>query len=220
MTGDQPDIIARLQRWLPAGWFPPDSGTRVFSIISGFAAVLSAIWSILVYVANQTRMATTTDGFLDLASDDFFAGNLPRLNGELDPGFSLRIRNEVFRDRNTRKAIDQQCFDITGQHPTITELQRPDDIGCLGYTFAMGFAALGSRSDTYAVFITTAPPLSFGIPNVAGWGSYFAGLGTPQMVACDASMIVGSGFTANDLYAALNRIRTAGITYWVRFFSS
>lgn len=219
MTGDPPDIIARLQRWLPGGWFPPDTGTRIYSILSGFAALLAFIWGAISYVTLQTRVTTTTDGFLDLASDDFFAGNLKRLSGEQDAAYSLRIRQEVFRDRLTRNAIDQQIFDITGDHPVITEFQRPADIGCLGYTFAMGHALLGSRADTYAVFITTPPPLSRGIPNVAGWGSYFAGLGSPQMVACDPSMIEGTSFSVDDLYAALDRIRAAGVTYWVRFTS-
>lgn len=219
MTGDQPDIIARLKRWLPGGWFPPDIGTRIYSIIAGFASLLAVIWATISYVALQTRVATTTDGFLDLASKDFFDANLKRLPGETDTAYSLRIRNEVFRDRLTRNAIDQQVFDITGNHPIITELQRPADIGCLGYTFAMGYGLLGSRSDTCAVFITTTPPTSSGIPNVAGWGSYLAGLGSGSMVACDPSMIEGSGYSEDDIYAALDRIRAAGVTYWVRFTS-
>lgn len=219
MTGDQDDMLQRLQRWMPGGWFPPDPGTRIFALLSGLASVLASIWSLLAYVALQTRLATATDGFIDLASRDFFGSDLPRLLGETDASYSLRVREEVLRDRLTRNAIDAQLFEITGQHPIITEMQRPADIGALGYTFAMGYGLLGSRSDKFSVFITTVPARNFGIPNVAGWGSYLAGLGTPQMVGCDASMIEGTGYTAADIYSALDRIRAAGITYWVRFLN-
>jgi hypothetical protein len=220
MTGDQNDIIARLQRWLPTGWFPADTTTRIYSIISGFASVLAVIWMLLGYTKLQTRIATSTDGFLDLTSDDFFDGNLPRLNGETDAGFSLRIRNEILRNRLTRNAIDEQLFEITGKHPMITELQRPADVAVYGgYMSGYGVSCYASRADTYAVFITTVQPPSFGIPNVAGYGTYLAGYGTPQFPYCDPSMISGSGYTEADIYAALDRIRAAGITYWVRFAS-
>lgn len=219
MTGDSDDIVSRLQRWLPSGWFPPDAGTRIYSIIAGFASVLAFIWTLLGYTRLQTRLATATDGFLDLASDDFFGGNLPRLDGELDAWFSLRIRDEVLRDRLTRQAIDDLLFEITGQHPIITELERPLDVGAYRYQ-GLAFRRLGhwaSRAWRPMVFIQTAHAGRFAIQHFGGFRDTRAAFRIPTFIWADPSMITGSGYTDLQMFAALERIRAGGVTYWVQF---
>lgn len=213
MTGDTNDIIARIQRWLPQGWFPNTAGTRIYALVSGMASVFATIYAAIVYVGLQTRIATATDGFLDLASQDFFGTYIPRLNGEMDTAFSLRIRQEVLRLRLTRTAIDTLLFQLTGQHPVITELF---DSSCLSWRGPYGWrtAPLGSRSMPYTVFIVTTHAGVFGI-DTGAWRNVNAAWRIPTFVLTDPSMITGTGLTDDQLLDALDRIRPAGVTFWV-----
>lgn len=188
---------------------------RIFAILAGFGSGLVTLFQNISYAQLQTRLATARDGFLDLASQDFFGTALPRLNAEDDDRFSGRIRREVFRDRLTRKAIDGLLFEITGAHPLIRELERPADIGGYGFRFAYGHSAYGGRGDRPAVFIRTRHAGQFGIPLVNGYGGYAGGYGVGRQVYCGPDMITGTGFTDAQLMAALDRIRAAGVTYWV-----
>lgn len=216
-TGDNADIISRLQRWLPTGWFPTDSGTRIYALLSGFAAALKVIWDQIAYTRKQTRVATTTDGFLELASYDFFGPALPRLTNEPDAAYSLRIRNEVLRDRITKSAIDALLYEMTGQHPVILELETPEDTG--GYRYWMGYGVAGayaSRAWRFSVFIQTTHAGQFSIPNVGGFRGYLAGFRAFSFMLADPSMLTGTGFSDAQIYAALDKIRAAGVTYWVK----
>ena len=96
MKGDLADVIARLFRWLPAGWFPWKSinsdGTvpKVWLTQLGFATILSPIYALLQYIGLQTRTATSTDGWLDLRGWDLLGDWLPRLPGETWMRFLIR----------------------------------------------------------------------------------------------------------------------------------
>lgn len=214
MLGDQDDIVSRLQRWLPGGWFPPDKGTRIRAILSGFASLLAAIFDKITYAGLQTRLATLTDGFVDLAAFDFFGTTLPRLNGETDATYSARLRREILRDKQTRGAIDSLLFELTGYHPEITELERGND--CFAWRGLYGWRTghYGSHAWSYAVFIKTTHAGVFGI-NVGAWRSLLAAWRIPTFVYADPSMLTGTGLTDQQLLAALERIRPAGVTYWV-----
>src|SRR3954462_14546735 len=96
-TGDASDILQRLRKTpdgMPQGWFPEagdtigttSSPTPVLdSILSGFAETLAWIYSLLAYSQQQTRLSTSTDGFLELSALDYFGpGQFPRLSGESD----------------------------------------------------------------------------------------------------------------------------------------
>lgn len=214
MTGDQSDIVSRLQRWLPQGWFPPDTGTRVFAILSGFASLLASIFSTIAYARLQTRLATITDGFVDLAGSDFFGNLLPRLSGEVDATYSLRIRKEIIRDRNTRAAIDALLFELTGYHPEITENWRGSDNLAWRGRYGWRTGHYSGRDFRYQVFIKTTHAGVFGI-NTGAWRNPNAAWRVPTFVYTDPSMTTGTGLTDQQLLDALNRIRTAGITYWV-----
>jgi hypothetical protein len=76
MTGDQTDILGRIKALLPFRWFP-DTTPVLDALLSGIAWSLALIYSLIQYAKNQTRIATASDGFLDLISYDFFGINLP-----------------------------------------------------------------------------------------------------------------------------------------------
>jgi len=214
MIGDTNDVLSRFQRWLPTGWFPNTPGTRIYALASGFASLLATIYSYIAYLRLQTRLATATDGFLDLASRDFFGSILPRLTSEADATFSGRIRREIIRDRNTRGAIDSLLFEMTGNHPEIVELGRPLDCFCWRRS-GWRTGHLGSRTwGRCHVFIRTTHAGVFGF-GIGGWRNPNAAWRTPKMVWADPSGITGTGFTDQQILDALERIRTAGVTYWV-----
>lgn len=214
MIGDQSDVVSRLQRWLPQGWFPPDVGTRIYAILSGFGSLLATIFSAITYVQLQTRLATLTDGFVDLAGYDFFGGVLPRLSGEVDATYSARIRREIVRDRTTRNAIDALLFELTGHHPEITEPWRAADNFAWRGRYGWRTGHYSGRDLRYTVFIKTTHAGVFGI-DTGGWRNNNAAWRVPTFVYTDPSMTTGSGLTDQQILEALNRIRAAGVTYWV-----
>lgn len=217
-TGDSTDLLARLKRVLPAGWFGPDgSFPQVEAVLAGAASVLAFVYSLWAFAKLQTRIATATGGWLELAANDFVGDMLRRFPGETDPAYSRRIRLEVLRDRNTRGAIDRAVFDLTGQHPDIYEAWRPADCGGLGSgSLALGVAGrLGSRGAPFEVIISMAPLANYGLPNWPGLGAPVAGLGFGFPLATDADL-QGSGPAFTDVLVALERVRTAAITHYVR----
>lgn len=217
-VGDQDDILARLKKTLPSSWFGPEGEfPAIEAFLYGAAWVGARIFEFYAYAKLQTRIATQTGGWLELTSADFF-DDLRRLPAEADPKYSRRIRLEVFRDRNTRHAIDRAVFDLTGVHPDIYEAWRAGDCGGLGTgSLALGVAGrLGSRTaPTFEVFISMPTLQNYGIPNWPGLGSPVAGLGFGFALASDED-IQGSGPSFNDILAALERVRTSSITYYVR----
>lgn len=139
-TGDSSDILARLKSLLPEGWFAragSASGTSASptpitdAVAAGAAAVLAWAYSLLGYAQQQTRVQTSTDGWLELAALDFFGeGNFPRYAGETDAAYSARILANILPDADTRAAVSAAIAAIAGQEPRITELWRPSDTGC------------------------------------------------------------------------------------------
>lgn len=218
MTGDQADLYGRLKRLLPPWFGREDDSPVVGAFVQGVAAVLSYLYSLYAYAKLQTRFATMSGGWLDLGSGDFFGATLPRFGGEPDASYSRRIRLEVLRPRNTRTAIDRAVFDLTGNHPAIYEAWRPMDCGALGDpSFTLGFAGqLGSAGARFQVQITTPAPAGFGIPNRPGWGDPAGGLEGTFSLA-DPADVIANGPTPTDVLNALERVRTAGRTYYVRF---
>src|ERR1043166_4113790 len=105
MTGDADDILARIKNVLPKGWF--DQEDAAFNaILGGLADALAKSYSFLQYVKNQTRIASASDFFLDLAAFDFLGLRIKRKVGQSDSDFSSLIRKEVVRARVTRPGIN------------------------------------------------------------------------------------------------------------------
>src|ERR1700754_5054612 len=71
-TGDVEDIFGRLRGYLPTRWFgsPSDSKPIRDAVLVGFAVVLSYLHDLYVYAKLQTRLATMTDGWLDMFAAD------------------------------------------------------------------------------------------------------------------------------------------------------
>jgi hypothetical protein len=234
--GDQADITSRLFRWVPSRWFPSDPGTLVGAVLAGFAAGLAGVYQQIQYAKAQMRIATASDGFLDLIGADYFGTRLPRATAETDAAFRLRIAREVLRPRGTRAAVIRALTDLTGRAPAIFEPNRPLDTGAwgigttLGYGLAGGYGSLALPDQA---FVTAFRPLGItGLPAVApygvvrnvGAGAYGLGGSTPGGQADGTAEYTAlsqlTGFVSDaQILAAIEAVRAAGTIIWARVSS-
>src|ERR1700757_395449 len=82
-TGNSNDMVSRLTRLLPTGWwndgsFNPLDNSFIAAIKGGLGDALAWIYSLLQYVTNQTRLTTSSDFFIDLSAFDFFGLRIKR----------------------------------------------------------------------------------------------------------------------------------------------
>jgi hypothetical protein len=215
-TGDQQDMLARLQALLPRGWFG-DAPPILTALLNGFAAILANVYAVLSYARLQLRIATATDGWLDIISADFFGTTLPRKTGESDTAFRNRITVNLFRERATRKAVVQVLTTLTGRAPLIIEPMRPADTG--GYGIACGYGvagAYGSLVHQYQAFVTAYRPRGIGIPNIAGYGGSSSGYSIASRGEYASMSMVQQSVSDADIYAAVASVIPAGTIVWMR----
>lgn len=222
--GDQADFSQRLQNLIPPGWYTPGLSPVRDAVLSGTANAFAFIYSLLAYVRLQTRIATATDGWLDLISYDFFANNLLRLSGQSDASFRNQIIANLFRERNTRDAISDVIEQLIGAAPTIVEPQRAADTGVYSNatTMAYGVAGMyGSMSMPLECFVTVNVPRSLAIapPLVAGYGVSFGAYGTPSLIEYIGAAPAPS-IPAADIYAALDSVRPVTGVIWTQIIVS
>ena len=224
------DVVARLQKWLPSRWFPSqavnDDGTvpRIYAMLTGFAAALSAVYSIIAYAADQTRIATATDGFLDLIGSDYFGRSLLRKVNETDAVYSARIQNNLFAPRVTRQAMSDEIEAVIGAAPIIFEPWNTLDTG--GYGKGAGLAygragGYGSLALPCQAFITVSPKqaTTIGMGFIggyypgSGWAGGGYGTGSLEYISNDD---IASQVQDTDIYNVINQTKPAGTTMWVR----
>jgi hypothetical protein len=216
MIGDQQDCVTRLKSLIPNGWFK-DASPILDGILSGLAWGLALGFSLINYAAQQTRIKTATDGFLDLISLDFFGSALPRKTSELDPPFLSRILANLFRERPTRKGMVEALEALTGRTPIVFEPANPADTGCLGVNLALGVhGGLGSMLLPYQAFVTAFRPSGSGIPNIAGLGTSPCGLGIPAGAIVTSYSWITGNVTDADIYATIDATQVEGTIIWTK----
>jgi hypothetical protein len=215
-TGDQSDMFQRVKATLPR-WFG-DTTPILDLVVQGIANMLSYVYAQYAYAKQQTRFLTMSDGWLDLFAGDFLGDKLQRKSNETDAQYRARIQINMFRERATRAGLVKVLKDVTGRAPLVFEPQRPADTGAyggptLGYGMAGGYGSLLLPAQC---FVTVFRPTTSGIPNVAGYGISTGGYGQASQ-ADYASISQVQGFVADaDLYAAVDSVKPAGTTAWVK----
>lgn len=222
-TGDQRDFLQRLQNLVPPGWFAPGAVPVRDAVLTGIANAFAFIYSLLAYIRLQTRIATATDGWLDLIAYDFFANNLLRSSGQSDTSFRNQIIAFLFRERNTRDALSDVIEQLLGTTPTIIEPQRVADTGAYSTPTTMGYGvagAYGSMSMPLQCFVTVTLPQSLAIapPLVAGYGVSVGAYGTASLIEYIAPPAIPATQAA-DIYAALNSVRPVTGVIWTRILA-
>ena len=220
MVGDQQDIVGRLKATLPSGWFP-DSTPVLDSLLNGLAFGWSWAYGLLRYVLIQTRLATVSDIWLDIAAQDFLGGGITRA-GQSDAAFSARLRREILRSRGTRASVASALSDLTGRQPTIFEPARPSDTGGWGgpgelvtglaYGTAGGW---GSLALPFQCFVTAYRPSGSGIAIVAGWSTSAGGYGIGAIEYGDLTM-TRAVVTDSDIFSAVASVMPVATVAWTR----
>jgi hypothetical protein len=132
MTGDQQDFFKRIKARMPNGWFGSDSPI-LDALIGGIASAFVTVYAAYQYLLAQTRLQTSTDGWLDISAADYFGpSGLLRLQNETDAAYRTRIKINIIRERGTRAAVTKILTDLTGRAPVIVEPARPQDTGAYG----------------------------------------------------------------------------------------
>ncbi len=219
MTGDQSDMAARIRAVLPGRWFP-DVTPVLDALLAGLGQVAAWAYALLSYAKLQTRIATATNGWLDLVAQDCFGTRLVRELGESDASLRARIFEELLRSRGTRPALTQQIQDITGSIGWIFEPSHPADTGCWGGLLsyagpgAAGAGGWGNLSLPFQTFVVAHRPHSGGVPTVACYGGGPGGYGEGAIEYADAS-VTGAPMDAQILAAIAGIMPTCGIA-WTR----
>ncbi|UZJ58544.1 hypothetical protein OKW98_18375 [Pseudomonas sp. KU26590] len=212
--GDQSDMLSRLKRLVPAGWFGDTNPIRD-ALLWGYAQALAWGYTLYLYAQAQTRIKSASDGWLDLIGLDFFGNNLIRYTSQTDSSYRNRILINIFRERATRRGMEQVLFDLTGRHPIIVEPAKPDDCGCLGVTLGLGVSGpIGSTSCPYQAFVTVYRPSGSGGANWPGLRTNAFGLGVASGLIPQAQLF--SEVSDADIVAAIEATKAYGTTVWYR----
>jgi hypothetical protein len=219
MTGDQNDIQARLRAVLPNGWFA-DEAPVLSALLAGLANAWAWLYSLLAYVRLQTRIATATDGWLDLIARDYGGPAWARQTGETDTAFRARIMRNLRRLRGTRGALIAGLAELTGRTPVVFEPAYPPDTGGFG-SIGLGWnlqGGWGNLALPYQCFVIAYRPSGGGIASTGGWGSTdttfaLGGWNTGALQYGDASLIAGEVTDAQILATIADCMPAATIAW-------
>ena len=191
--GSQANFQDRLKKLLPRSWFP-NPAPILYGALAGAANMFSTAYGQLKFAKAQTRMATTSDAFLEIAAIDYVGLRIQRRAGETDMSFRARIVEEALRVRNTRKALIIALTQLTGRPPQIYAPWSTGDLGALDVgtlacdvAGAVGTGFYPTADIPFTIFVNAFRPL----PNT------------------------GFGATDAEIYAMVNNVAAAGITAWV-----
>jgi hypothetical protein len=210
MIGSIQDMARRIAAILPQNWFADDAPV-LGAVIYGFGSAMAAIYGLIQFVIQQSRILTASGIFLDAVSADFFGGDVTRRPGEADGPFQKRICQNLLRPLATRAALTEALADLTGLAPIIFEPARSSDtggyrLGGVGYGIAGGWGNLGLP---YQVFVTMVRPSGGGIAQVAGYGT--GGIPVYGSVSWETA-----GIPDAALFAAVPPLLPAGTIAWCR----
>ncbi len=204
------DMRLRLRRMLPARWWA-DEAPVLDGLLLGLGTALAAIYGLIAYARQQTRLATAAAPWLDLAAQDFLAGRLQRRPQEADAAFRVRLLAAMQRPRATRDAVVQAVLRVTGGTPWIFEPRRPADtgawnLGCLGYGVAGGWGSFGLPAQ---VFVAVERPRGTGCALLAGYG-------TGGAVTYAGLAQIGAQVPDAEIFAAIADAMPSGAIAWTR----
>lgn len=219
-TPDVTAMVARLDALLPKRWFPAGEAPYKDALLVGFANCFVFLKSLLDYVRLQTRIATATDGWLDLIAFDFFGTKVARSAGQSDASFRRQIIAYLLRHRNTRAAIIAAIQGLLGTTPTVIEPQRVTDTGAYDEPSTLGYDVAGVYGDSGMplqcfVDITIPTSLQIGPPLIVGWDVPGAGYDTGSQIEYVGPPSLDPVEIA-DIYAALDAVRPVTGVIWAQ----
>jgi hypothetical protein len=225
MTGDLADFVARFWAVLPRRWFAEQS-PNLGAILASMATPWVWLYSLIAYVAAQTRLMTATDDWLDLISSDYFGDKIARKPNEADFSYRIRIRAALLQEAATRSAVSAGLMNLIGAEPMIFEPANCMDTGSyggfvgtpnmLGTGMAYGLAGgWGSLHLPLQLFVTATRPATPGLGMLAGYGTSTGAYGEGVISYVDLSMLPGHVSDA-DIQATLCGLLPVNAVAWLR----
>lgn len=185
---------------------------------AGFGQTSSDLYAALAATQAQSRLATVSGSFLDLAARDFRGTTLIRRADESDTALRARLL-PIFRDAGTRPALIATLTRLTGQAPWIFEPGRPADtggwdVGGMAYDQVGGW---GGTDTPFQVLVQAARPGGGGVPGVGGFDAP-GGFDVGGTMWIDDTMVTPH-VTDHDIYDAIVACVPAGVIAWVQLTS-
>lgn len=211
-VGSADDFFYRIKALL-VNWFGGASSI-LDALIHGLSSGLAFFYTQYIYASNQIRLKTASGSWLDILANDFFGNSLLRARNQSDASFRKKLQLNLFRERGTRKAINDILTDLTGQSPLIVEPLNIVDTSGLGVNFFLGVnGRLGSYGMPHQALINVKRAAVAGWPNVAGLGTNQFGLQSSPYASLIS--LEDSGVSDNDIYQAIESVKPAGTIVWV-----
>jgi len=215
MTGDQGDIESRIETYLPRGWFGDLTQAPIIGgLIAGMASVFAVMYLLIMFFWAQTRLDTSSGGWIDIWAYDFLGNSLPRKPNESDASYIARIKIAIFQPKATRPAMFQTLTQLTGRAPIIFEPARPFDTGCMGANTGVasfcGVSRMGSIAAPFTCLITAFRPLVSGGSAGAAYcnAAVWSALATPLSHGYTGSLSQETTAASDaDIFAAINACR-------------
>ncbi len=171
-------MVFRIRAVMPASWFPltsPDATASATPVLDGLLNGIGEGWSfchaLTVFVAQQTRIATASGGFLDMVCADLFGTVIKRNTAEADAAFRSRIQANLLLPRATRAALSQTLLTLLGRMPLIFEPSRAADTGGYGGAQSATAGGCGGYGSPALALGSSAMPFQFlvSIIGASGW---------------------------------------------------
>lgn len=215
-------IYNRLIAQLPP-WYGTDHSV-LDAVLQGYVATAGFNYRQLMYDLVQMRLQTAIGDNLDLISQDYFGGALPRRDDEDDYSFRTRISANLLQERATRRGMENALYILTGYYPTIFEPWKPSDCG--GYNVAnapqtIGYGthgSYGSSSYAYQCFIDVYVDGYYGMASRAGYNTDYMGYnaaGAPAIGWYGGVSEMKTIITDADIYQTINFTKVHGTVCWV-----
>jgi hypothetical protein len=214
MTGDAADMLARLKSVLPVRWFG-DETPILDAVLGGLAAAWAGLYLLLSQVQAQTRIASASGIFLDMASGDYLNGRLPRRAGEADAAFRARLLGNLIAPGATRAALVAALTNVTQRVPRVFEPLNASDTG--GYNINLGYnnaGGYGSLNLPYQFFVTAYRANNTPVSHAGGYTLGPGGYGVAPMFYVDAAALAGSIGDA-EIYAAAASVSPTASIAWM-----
>ena len=225
MVGDLSNFLFRLKTVLPKRWFGEES-PNLDAVLTALATSWVWVYNLLTYVAQQARIGTASDTWLDLAAVDYLGQNFIRKAGEADTFFRARIKQALLRDAATRSAVAAGMLDLCGSEPRIIEPARASDTGAYGtlvggadcpcYGMAYGeTGGWGNLGLPLQFFISVKRPAAPGVAMLAGYGIATGAYGAGSIAYVDLSGLPGE-VTDDDIRSTLLSLLPVNATAWLQ----
>lgn len=221
--GNNNDMQARLKAVLPSAWFKTRTPIKD-ALLAGLGWMHAQSFALLTYVKQQSRVATASDVFLDIAALDYTGARVVRRLQESDASFKSRLQASLLPNAATRNAMVAQLTQLTGNVPVVFEPTQPMDTGAYGYS-GLGYNVVGGYGALnlpFQAFIRVKRPVFQGVPN---WGGYNGNFSKPAyapggygrgLFAYSSMAQAFDGVTDAEIYQTVAEIQPAGATLWTQ----